>query len=155
MKMVKRNFGNNVSGGISFEPIDFDPSSIKNGDTVEVKKVSIRNPMFHRKYFALLKLSFDYFEPQPTEFKGREILPLKNFEEFRKWIVVKAGFYDVIGYPNGAVRVRAKSISFASMSESSFENLYSLTIDVVLREIFIDHEREDLEIMVMEVMRFT
>jgi hypothetical protein len=147
--MVKRE------GGLSFVPIDFGHGAIKEGEIVEVKRVSIRNVMFHRKYFALIKLAFDYFEPIPVEIKGREVLPLKNFEEFRKWMIVKAGFYDVIGYPDGSVRIRAKSQSFASMSEGEFENLYSLTIDVVLKEIFQDQERKELEAMVMEVMKFS
>ncbi len=159
MKMIKRDgetfnltFGR---GGMSFVPIDFDSSDIKNGDTVEVKKISLRNPMFHRKYFALLTLAFDYFEPQPVHYKGMELLPLKNFKEFRKWIVVKTGFYEVIGYPDGSVRIRAKSISFASMSESDFETLYSLTIDVVLNEIFMQTERKDLEAMVIKAISFS
>lgn len=61
----------------------------------------------------------------------------------------------MIGYPDGSVRIRAKSISFASMSESDFETLYSLTIDVVLNEIFMQTERKDLEAMVIKAISFS
>ncbi|MGO0305058.1 DUF1367 family protein [Endozoicomonas acroporae] len=108
---------------------------LKTGQVIRAEFRKTRNPHFHRKFFALLKLGFDHFEPQPCQMEGTDqwFTPEKNFDEFRRWVTVKAGFYDVIGYPDGGVRVRARSLKFASMSQEAFEQLYSTAVDVLLQ----------------------
>ncbi len=108
---------------------------LKTGQVIRAEFRKARNPHFHRKFFALLKLGFDHFEPQPCQMAGTDqwFTPEKNFEEFRRWVTVKAGFYDVIGYPDGGVRVRARSLKFSSMSQEAFEQLYSTAVDVLLQ----------------------
>ncbi|WP_419832104.1 DUF1367 family protein [Endozoicomonas atrinae] len=108
---------------------------LKTGQVIRAEFRKARNPHFHRKFFALLKLGFDYFEPQPYRMEGTDqwFTPEKNFDEFRRWVTVKAGFYDVIGYPDGSVRVRARSLKFSSMSQEHFEQLYSTALDVLLQ----------------------
>jgi len=105
---------------------------LKTGDVVRADFKKARNGKFHRKYMSLLNLAFDYFEPAPVKYRGQQVTPMKNFNEFRKWLAVQAGFYDVVGYPDGSVRVRAKSISFANMDDIEFDALYSASIDVLL-----------------------
>lgn len=108
---------------------------LKTGDVVRADFKKARNGKFHRKYMALLTLAYDYFNPQPVQYRGQQITPAKNFDEFRRWVAVQAGFYDVVGYPDGSVRVRAKSISFANMDDTEFHDLYSATIDVLLQNV--------------------
>ena len=105
---------------------------LKLGEVIKCKFKKSRNAKFHRKYFALLNLGFEYFEPSPIEYRGQQVTPQKNFDEFRKWVAVQAGFYDVVGYPDGTARVRAKSISFAKMDDLEFEGLYQKTITVLM-----------------------
>lgn len=39
-------------------------AKIKNGAVIECEYKQKRNPAFHRKFFALLNLAFDYYEPK-------------------------------------------------------------------------------------------
>ena len=77
--------------------IDYDTASkIKAGTEYNFSYKKIRNPRLHRKYFALINLLFenqDLFE---------------NKYAFRKWLEVKAGYYDAaitdsgVGYLSGS-----------------------------------------------------
>ncbi|MGI3041163.1 DUF1367 family protein [Shewanella algae] len=119
---------------------------MKIGEIARGKFKKDRNPQFHRKYMSLLNLAFDYFEPKPVKYRGQQLTPAKNFDEFRRWIAVQAGFYDVVGYPDGSVRVRAKSISFANMGEDEFSGLYSVTIDVLLAHVLFGKFKSSAEV---------
>jgi len=136
-------------------PVDGEMSGIPEGQVMTASIAKPRNVAFHRKFFALIRLAFDYFEPQEVVYRGEKITPKKDEGEFRKWLTVKAGYFEVIGYPDGSVRVRAKSIRFASMSQEDFEALYSAMIDVVLAEVMTQLvKREDVEKMVDIVLGF-
>lgn len=110
-------------------------SKIRTGEVIRCEFSKVRNGKFHRKYFALLNLGFEYFQPAAVQYRGQTLVPDKNFDEFRRWIAVKAGFFDIVGYPDGSIRVRAKSISFAKMDDVEFSGLYSATIDVLLASV--------------------
>jgi len=81
-------------------------------------------------------------------------VPEKAFEQFRKDLIILSGHYNAYYRLDGSVRIEAKSISFGSMNEDTFEELYSSTIDVVLKRILHHYTREDLENVVREAMRF-
>lgn len=125
---VKRKLSSLVPiDGISEEAIRQIPS----GEIVRIKWSRARNPQFHRKYFALLKASFelqDHFD---------------NIETFRFWLTLKSGYFDAIVTPNGKTIFKPKSISFASMGQDEFEELYQRTIDVIIKEFGVT--REDVE----------
>lgn len=63
----------------------------------------------------------------------------KDFESFREWITVKAGFFNLINSPAGPRKV-AKSISFAQMDDVEFSDFYRQILnvcwDLALRKIF-------------------
>jgi len=120
---------------------------IKTGDTVKLKLTRPRNIRFHRKYFALLNLAFDYWEvPEHGEGSAlKERMPIeKNFDTFRANIAVKAGYYIATYTLAGDVRMEAKSISFGSMSEDDFEKLYSASIDVILKHVMHNYTEGEL-----------
>ena len=126
--------------------------SVKMGELIKVKWSKPRNYEFHKKFFALLNVGFDHWEPQQTEFKG---LPVqKNFERFRKDCICAAGYYDLVQNLKGEVRAEAKSISFASMEEEEFEKLYSAVANVLLQQVLKNYTREDLDHVVMQVLGF-
>ena len=145
----------------------------KLGEVIAIKTAKrARNPKFHRKFFNLLNLAFDYYEPSSgvltkdeklilkkvfveldrqsnnsgvlldwgrefikaeTNQRKSEIINIENaFEPFRKDIIVAAGYYDECRVPSGTVKV-ARSISFASMGEDEFSELYKAVFNVCWR----------------------
>ena len=122
------------------------------GEVVHGSFKRVRNPKFHRKFFSLLSVGFDAWEPPEREYKG---LPVqKNFERFRKDVSISAGYYEVVSNLRGEVRAEAKSMSFASMDEQEFAELYSKVADVILQKILTNYTREDLDDVVENVLRF-
>lgn len=63
--------------------------------------------------------------------RSRETVLLKNFESFREWATIQAGFYDEYTMPDGSRRKIAKSISFASMDDSQFNGVYQSVLNVL------------------------
>ncbi len=121
---------------------------IKTGEPVRVTLKRVRNYKFHRKYFALLNLAFDYWEP-PENHVGE-----KNFDRFRKDCIILAGFYERYVRLDGSTRVEAKSISFAKMSEDEFEDLYNKTIDVIIKYVLTSYTGDMLRSIVDQLEEF-
>ena len=86
-----------------------------------------RNIRFHRKYFALLGVARDMISEDYTA------------EQFRALCTVGAGHCDFIQGENGLVAI-PKSISFASMDETTFENLYSDTLTFICEKWCLDEK---------------
>lgn len=126
---------------------------MKTGDVIAVEWHHPRNYNFHKKFFAMLKLGFDSWEPQTLEHKGMTIE--KNFDRFREDIIIAAGFYDVVINLRGEARAKAKSISFGSMSEQEFGELYNKAADVLLNLVLKKYTRDDLDRVVQELMNFS
>jgi hypothetical protein len=124
---------------------------VKIGEVIKVEFSKPRNTDFHKKYFALLNIGYDAFEPR-AEHKG--VTVEKNFELFRKDVTIQAGFYTVTVNLNGELRLIAKSISFASMGEAEFTDLYEKTINVILQKVLTNYTRPDLDHVVEQVIRF-
>lgn len=68
----------------------------------------------------------------------------KDFDSFREYVTVKAGFFKMISSPAGPRRV-AKSISFAAMDGADFDNYYRQILNVCwqlcLHSVFQDQEQ--------------
>ncbi|EKN5163550.1 DUF1367 family protein [Yersinia enterocolitica] len=149
---------------------DFLHYKVKLGAILTADFKQVRNPKFHRKYFSLLNLGFDYWTPSggtisPEEKKlvrgyvnylaeyaghsdtleelARQYLDtlaeqradrvtlLKSFDAFRRWTIIQAGYYAIIQMPDGSQFKEPKSISFASMDDTEFSELYKATLDVL------------------------
>ena len=133
---------------------------IKVGQVLKFTFTRMRNYKFHKKWFALVGLAFDYWEPtalpdDPEKKWMKRVTPEKNFDRFRKDITIRAGHYDAYYRLDGSVRIEAKSISFGDMSEETFEKLYSDTINVVLKQIYKNYTEDDLNSLVAQVMSFS
>lgn len=126
---------------------------LKVGAGVRAKVSKARNTFFHRKFFALLNHAFEAWEPVQKAYKGIGIQ--KNFNQFRKDVTILAGFYEANIRLNGEIRMEAKSINFASMSQDEFEHLYSKTIDVILSRILTNYTRDDLENVINQILSFS
>ena len=92
---------------------------LKPGATLIADVRQPRNPLFHRKFMSLLRVGFEYW--QPGEVDKKHGVPEKNFDQFREDVTILAGFYFPVVRTDGTVRIKAKSISFASMDEEEFD----------------------------------
>lgn len=111
-------------------------SKIPMNEEFEIEYVKKRNLKFHKKYFALLKLAFENQQDY------------RLLEEMRRDLIITAGWYDeVVNLIDGEVLKFAKSISFSSMDEVEFSQLYEATKNVISKWLGIDNETIDNEIM--------
>lgn len=93
---------------------------IKMGDEFKAVITKPRNYEFHKKGMALINLAFAN-QNQFTE-----------FNPFRYWLTMKAGFVDVFTTSDGTMFL-PQSISYAKMDDLEFQDFYSKLLDVVLK----------------------
>lgn len=122
------------------------------GQGVRATVKRMRNLLFHRKYFAMLNLGYEAWEPPTLEHNG--IAVTKNFERFRKDVQIAAGFYDLVTNLKGEVRAESRSISFGNMDEDEFEDVYGKVADVLLQRVLKLYTRADLDRVVNELLGF-
>lgn len=108
----------------------------KLGASILVEPREMRNGAFFRKWWALVKLGYDYWSEhaQTIKYKGEPVLP--DFDRFRKDVTISAGFYRPVVNLKGEMRIEAESLKWGSMSEERFTQLYDATIQVLLRRVF-------------------
>lgn len=108
---------------------------IKSGATVRCDIRQMRNYQFHKKFFSLVKFLFGIWEESvPRQlYRGVEVRP--NIDRFRKDLIILSGRYEATYNVRNEVRLEAKSISFASMSEEEFERLFSDVINIALERV--------------------
>ena len=97
-------------------------SNIKAGEIYKYKFSKPRNVKFHRKFFALINLVYqnqDHYN---------------NIDHLRYDLTIESGFYDVrYNKFTGEEIIEAKSISFSSMDEVEFSELYNKFLVTVVR----------------------
>jgi len=110
-------------------------NKMPNNEVFEIEYKKKRNPKFHRKYFALLKLAYDNQSDYRT------------LEDMRHDIIVTCGFYDeIVNRITGEVYKKAHSMSFDSMEQITFNELYEKTKDVISQWLGISNQSIDEEI---------
>ena len=98
---------------------------LKDGTTYSVEIKVARNLDFHRKYFAMISYAWDFLNETETA-------TFRTKENFRKYLEISAGHCEVIYHPRLQEFVEIpKSISFGSMDNTEFDNLYQRVKDVV------------------------
>lgn len=113
-------------------------SKLKMGEVYEVEIKKKRNYEFLKKYMALINLCHENQEQ------------FEMFDDTREYLTIKAGYYRKVEMPNGNIQVKPKSISFASMDDIEFDDLYQKVITAACK--FIDISKEDL---LNEILNFT
>lgn len=108
---------------------------VKSGAVVRADVKQVRNYKFLQKYMVLIRFLYDIWEETAPrmEYRGQEVKP--NLNRFRGDLQILAGHYTATYNIRGEVRLEPKSISFASMSEEEFAELYSRVIDVALSRV--------------------
>lgn len=136
----------------SFVPADEEQAELAAklpvGKLIRSDMKRVRNPRFLRKFFALLTVGFEHWEPPMKEFRGFEVQA--NFKQFRENVTIAAGYFDVSVSLTGRTRVTAKSISFGSMPEEEFEQLYNAAANVLLQNVLARYSRVQLDAVVNE-----
>ena len=118
----------NTSSGL--KPVydkDFDEKKkLKIGETYIADIKLVRNPKFHRLFFSLVNLSWEYLDEKNQKgFKN-------NVELWRKYLIAAAGYVDVFWSPRQKEYVEyPKSISWEKMDEAEFHDLYDRVRDIV------------------------
>ncbi|MFN8758836.1 MAG: DUF1367 family protein [Tagaea sp.] len=94
-----------------------------------------RNPGHHRKFFALLQVAFDLWQGtiEPREHRGQQVLP--NFDRFRADVTILAGYYRPVVNVKNELRLEPRSISFSSMDQVEFDDLYNRVLDVLVHKV--------------------
>ena len=124
-------------------------SKFKTGTPVRLTLTRPRNYDFFKKWWALIGFAYEVWEPEPHNLVGE-----KNIDRFRQDITILAGYYEQHIRIDGSTRVVAKSLSFASMSEEEFEDLYQKTIDVILQHVLVNYSPEELTSVMDQVLEF-
>ena len=145
-----------ISGLLPADPQSHEAyGKIKGGEAFRCDIKKIRNYRFLKKYFALLNIGYDNWNPPSIKVDNERVIPLKNFDRFRHDVAILSGYYHSTIRLDGTIRIEAKSISFASMGDDEFADLYSKTIDVFIKHIYgSKHTKEDIDHMVEEYLRF-
>jgi hypothetical protein len=111
-------------------------STLDRAKVLNADIVTPRNYKFHKKFFGLLNMAFEFWPgPAQMEWQGEVIQPEKTTRAFREWVIIQAGYYSVAGTPDGNFKLVADSISFAKMEEAEFQQLYNHVINVILHKV--------------------
>lgn len=116
-----------------FEPADeynaerLRETKIAVGNIVKCKVTMPRNLEFHRKFFAMIRETFDL---QDT---------FDNIEHWRAVCLTGAGHCDFVPGRNGEMVAIPKSIAFSKLDETEFTVLYDKVIDFIGRRYLPDH----------------
>ena len=117
---------NTPRGLVPYGDDDYDQKrKLKIGECYTVDVKVARNIDFHRKYFAMISYSWEFLNE-------RELERFKTKENFRKYLEIAAGHCEIIYHPKLQEFVEIpKSISFGSMDNTSFNDLYKRVKEVV------------------------
>ena len=78
--------------------------------TVNVKEE--RSPQYHRRQFKMFTIMHDMLDGD------------MEFEEFRRLLTVKAGYYKAVGNVDGSVMVVPDSLAFTAMNQPDFQKCF-------------------------------
>jgi len=135
MKFFARN---TIAGLVPLYPSDFDEKrKLKLGQDYEVEVKNPRNVGFHRKFFALLNVGHE---------NTKMTMPM---DTYRRYLLMKSGYFTMYTTDKG-VFYEAQSISFSSMNQDQFEEVYSRVLDKIIEDI--GATKEDIETMLINFM---
>ena len=114
-------------------------SRLKRNTDVLVEVGKKRNYEFHKKFFALLRLTYDNF-PERMEDK----LNVHSAEDLITRLKIDLGLYEVSHYENQSV-IAPKSIAFDQMDETEFEKFYKMSVNHILKNYLKGVTNEQIE----------
>ena len=129
---------NTARGLVPNYDADYDSKKkLKIGETYKCKITKPRNYEFHRRYFALINCAFEYLDERQTDFFKNDV------ELFRKTVEIAAGNCELVYSIKRQEWIEIpKSISFSSMDDLEFQELYE-RVKGVLFDTFLTHITEE------------
>lgn len=113
---------------------------LKVGKVYEATIRELRNVGFHRKYFSLINLAWEFLSEEQRAFFN------ENVDIFRKTAEIAAGHYELVySVARHSWLEIPKSIAFDKLSESDFENLYNRIKDVIFITFIPEANKEQFE----------
>lgn len=112
---------------------------LKRGAVVKVETRTPRNLRFHRKFFALLRVTFDNL---PEHIASS--MHIESIEALLMLLKMDMGYFDVVEIGEHHF-VKTRSISFAEMDEAAFEEFYNKAVTCILNNYLTRSSQADLE----------
>lgn len=109
------------------------------GSTVRCRVSLPRNYEFHKKFFALVRLTYDNL-PMPLV----ERWNIRSVDDMLRRFKRDLGYFTSSVNELGESEIEYRSISFAAMDEEEFERFYNGSVNLVLDKYIRGLEREDL-----------
>lgn len=124
---MKLQLLNTASGLVPVDDYAYDEKKkLKVGEVYTAEIKQNRNYRFHKLYFALINCAWEYLPERQT--RG-----FKSKENFRKYVEVAAGHCEPFYSPSKREWLEVpKSISFDTMDEAKFRDLYERVKDVII-----------------------
>lgn len=116
------------------------------GSTVRCRVSQPRNYEFHKKFFALVRLTFDNL---PFPLVGR--WAIRSMDDMLRRFKRDLGYFTSTVGELGEREIEYRSISFAAMDEHEFEAFYENCVNLVLHKYLSGTDRQDL---IEEVEKF-
>lgn len=89
------------------------------------------NNGFRRKGFALMRYLHQQWEPEEHTADGVPVQ--RDFDAFRRNLVIQAGYFTQVFRPDGSFTLEAQSLNFEAMDNVKFAEVYGRLIDVGIR----------------------
>lgn len=112
---------------------------LKVGSVVKCKVSNPRNYEHHKKFFALVRLTFDNLPSNLAEHWR-----VHNEEDMLRRFKRDLGYYTSTLNERGEREIEYQSISFSAMEQHEFERFYNQCIDLVLYKYIKGIDKEDL-----------
>lgn len=128
------------------------------GEFCKVKVTYPRDSVFHRRFMAMVRFGFEQWEPEKKRkrqtYKGMPIH--KDFEVFRKDIVILAGYGKATFDAKGRVSLEALSIAFDNMDDDAFRPVYAAVFEAIYTNILEPkgYTRETANAVLEEFVKF-
>ena len=116
----------------------------KVGKVIKCEVAEMRNGAFFRKWWSLMSTAFDMMSANVTPMMHNGVPVRMCKEHFRKSLIITAGYFDAVYGIDGSVQLTAHSLKWSQMTEETFEELYSATIDAILQHVLPGLDEEDL-----------
>ena len=112
---------------------------IRVGSVVKCKVSNPRNYEHHKKFFALVRLTFDNLPSNLAEY-----FKVHNEEDMLRRFKRDLGYFKTSLNERGEKEIEYQSISFSAMEQHEFERFYNQCIDLVLYKYLKGIDKEDL-----------
>ena len=102
--------------------------TLKRGTVVECTVKEYRNYKFHKLYFSLINLSWEYLTEQQRAFFKDDV------DRFRETVQIAAGHYEsCYSLARGEWFEKPKSIAFDKLTDAEFHELYEKVKNIIFQ----------------------